>query len=478
MRVLVVTPYPPVRDGIAAYALQQVRALRRTGHDVEVLSPRPSAAHHHLDLVGPRGGLALAKRVRDYDRVIVQFHPDFFYPVPSTARQRTAVAAAYAAAFAAARSVDVYVHEIDYRYGRGWAPDAVAARAMWRAVDRIHVHTETERRDFAAGFGVATERIILATHGENFARRTLHTRASARRSLGIDAGTFVFLSIGFLQPHKGFDRGIRAFAGLADRGARYDVVGSVRVAEPAYVAHLGELRSLAAATDGVQLHEGYLSDEMFDRWLVACDLVVLPYRSIWSSGVLERAALYDRLVVATDVGGLAEQMDGREGITLVTDDAELRAALAAALGASAPRRPTRPWPDPTDLSGPELRDRVQVEVRARAAGGADRHPEASSDPAATGRAGTAALRRIAPLQLPATGSHRSGTALLKRAVRRLTAWQLEPVVGHVNAMQAATVEAIERSVAADTTGGSRSVGSIQAELPDGGSQPAGASAID
>ena len=31
-RILVISPYPPVRDGIAAYALQTVRALRRQGH--------------------------------------------------------------------------------------------------------------------------------------------------------------------------------------------------------------------------------------------------------------------------------------------------------------------------------------------------------------------------------------------------------------------------------------------------------------
>ena len=88
-RILMISPYPPVRDGIAAYALQTVRALRRQGHSVEVLSPGPSAAHHHLDLVGPRGALALAKRVRDYDRVIIQFHPDFFYPDPGRASARS-----------------------------------------------------------------------------------------------------------------------------------------------------------------------------------------------------------------------------------------------------------------------------------------------------------------------------------------------------------------------------------------------------
>ena len=35
-RILMVTPYAPYRDGIAAYAVQQVKALRRDGNEVEV----------------------------------------------------------------------------------------------------------------------------------------------------------------------------------------------------------------------------------------------------------------------------------------------------------------------------------------------------------------------------------------------------------------------------------------------------------
>ena len=33
MRILVIAPYAPVRDGIAAYTLQSVARLRRAGHD-------------------------------------------------------------------------------------------------------------------------------------------------------------------------------------------------------------------------------------------------------------------------------------------------------------------------------------------------------------------------------------------------------------------------------------------------------------
>jgi hypothetical protein len=56
---------------------------------------------------------------------------------------------------------------------------------------------------------------------------------------------------------------------------------------------------------------------------------------------------------------------------------------------------------------------------------------------------SAPVRRIAPLQLPPT-TGRPAASLVKRVVRRLTAWQLEPMVGQVNALRAATVESIER----------------------------------
>jgi hypothetical protein len=141
MRILMVSPYPPLRDGIASYAVQEVKALRAAGHDVEVLSPGPSAAHHHLDLRGPRGPLALAKRVRRSDCVIVQSHPDIFYPHPASERVRLAVTAGLRLAFLRARRVEVRVHEVNYDWGRDGSRHARAFRSLWRRVDEVTVHT-------------------------------------------------------------------------------------------------------------------------------------------------------------------------------------------------------------------------------------------------------------------------------------------------------------------------------------------------
>lgn len=457
MRILLVSPYPPSRDGIAAYAVQTAAALRAAGHDVDVLSPGPSAAHGHLDLVGPRGALALAKRVRRYDRVVIQFHPDVFYPLPPTPRQWAVESLALLAAVRTARSVEVVVHEIDYRQGRRPGVNRLASRALWRSVDRIVVHTERERDDFAASFGVDRGRIAVARHGADFVRRTRLTREQARRSLDLPEDATTFLAIGFVQPHKGFDRAVRAFAGLAERGCRLDIVGSVRLEDPAVTAYVAELEALAAATPGVHLHLGYLSDEAFDRWIVAADVVVLPYRSIWSSGVLARALLYGRGVVATAVGGLPEQAAGHDEVTLVGDDAELAAALWDRAGAR-PAVAAGDWP----IGGPDLRRQVQEAVERRAFAVRGRLPDlAEGGPAlraaAAGvgagvgagfRAGaepSARLRLLPPLAPPRPGGSRPLARLTKRVVRRLTGWEIDPLVTHVNALHAATLTALTPS---------------------------------
>jgi len=443
MRILMVSPYPPIRDGIAAYAVQSVAALRREGHEVEVLSPGPSAAHHHLDLHGPRGPLVLARRVRGYDKVIIQFHPDIFYPTPSTPARHAMVSLALLAAVRAARRTEVVVHEIDYSVGRRRGPDGLAARRLWRRVQSIQLHTEVERRNMIEAFGVRPERTAVTAHGAHFIRRTTMTRDAARRSLAIPEDELVFLAIGFIQPHKQFDLAVRAFDGLGGQGCSLHVVGSVRVDEPQHLAYLAELQALVEATPAAHLHNQYVSDEQFDRWLVASDVVVLPYRNIWSSGVLERALLYDRQVIATAVGGLSHQAAARPGVTLV-DDAGLAAAMWRARGRAGlgPDAVEAAWP-----ADPErLRERVQEQVVARATRRRGLPVRTHNGrPAAVSGQGSLPLRRLPPLGLPPATSARPGVSLLKRLVRRATGWQVDPLVAQVNALREVTIQALERT---------------------------------
>lgn len=442
-KTLVISPYPPVRDGIANYALQQVARLRGQGEQVEVLSPWPSAAHHHRDLTGPRRVLGLSPLLRGYDRVIVHYHPELFRPRSGLSPDRILLDAALGRVFASTPGLEVLVHEADYTLGIGERLVARAHRAMWRRVPSIVVHTERERADFVKAFRVDPARVQVTLHGAHFARRTTLDRAAARRSLGLPADERLFLSIGFLQQHKGFDRAIRAFDGLGQRGCRLFIVGAMRVEDPDVLAHLDELRALAYATPGVELRLGFVSDEMFDRWIVAADVVVLPYRLIWSSSVVERALLYGRPVIATRVGGLAQQLAAQPLAVLVEDDEELGQALRTAAGVADEPSPSPAWPT---ADRPDL-DAILAEIRMRAA--ARRAGSASTPPGVTtSSAGaiavSAPLRRLPLLAPPSPVSSKPGWTLLKRVIGRLTYWQVKDLIGHVNALHMAVVDVLER----------------------------------
>jgi glycosyltransferase involved in cell wall biosynthesis len=327
VRVLMLSHFPPMRGGISAYADQAVAALRAEGHEVMVASPEPSSAEHVVDLRQKGAGRELAELASASDLLVVQFQPEMLGE-PGSSRLSLGVALLrLSKGLGAAPDSDLRVHEVDYGQGPHAPLLRRLVRPVWQRAGVITVHTERERADFCRAFRIDPAKVRVASQGENMLRRTGADRAEARRSLGLPADAQVLLAIGFLQPNKGFDRALRAFAEARPDGARLYVVGSVWRDDAATGEHLAELRRLAEATDGAELREGYLDDEEFDRWIVASDALVLPYRAGWSSNVMERGLLYDRPVVMSRTGGMAEQAVDRPGVTLVDDDAQLVEAL-------------------------------------------------------------------------------------------------------------------------------------------------------
>ncbi len=452
-RILVVTPYAPRRDGIGAYALQQVRRLRRAGHHVEVLSPLPSAAHHHGELRGPAGARVLATLGAGFDRIVVHFHPDVIYRLPPTPGGRLGTGLAYGAAFRRLRAeVELRLHEIDRTWADPRDPSSHATRFLLTGADLITVHSEEQRDILLEEFRLPEAKVRLFDHGVDFEPRTTADRAQARASLGLPDDEHVFLCIGFVQPHKGFDRAARAFAGagLGRVGARLDIVGSVRVTDQAARDHASELASIAEREPGIHTHLGFVGDEMFDRWIVAADTVVLPYRHIWSSSVAERAALFSTPVIATDVGGLGHQVEQMPGSVLVADNAALGRAMAAAASAAAGATVEAEAPAPISWPAGLERAALQAEIETRATAARGGAPAGRTWTGTDGARPplSAKVRRIGPLRPPAPVSERPGVSAVKRLIHRVIAWELTPIADQVNTLQAATADALDEADAA------------------------------
>ncbi len=423
MTVLVVSPYPPVRDGIASYAVQEVLGLRRDGLEVEVVSPEPSAAPHHCALGNARGWFRLRRRFGGYERVIIQVYPELMVGATRTWIDRVA---AWAAATALARKVptELRVHELDYSALRRHRQEQDAVRRFIEAADVVTVHTERERDQLVSELGVERSSVQVIDHGTHFTAHVEMTRAEARSELGLDPATHIFASVGFVQSHKGFDRAVNAFARLdaADR-AELHIAGSVRVDHPELLSYARWLQHLTAGVAGAELHVRYLSDWEFDLWLIAADTIVLPYREIWSSGVVERAKLFGTYVIAADVGGLADQIDDGEAVS--TDD-ELVAAMAARLGADEIRQ--APALDPSDLQKYISEAGAPIGVGTSLTG-----------------PGSAVMARLGgPMPAVSAVSERRGVSRIKSVIQRVTAWQVAPILDRLNEVHTATAEAIER----------------------------------
>jgi hypothetical protein len=73
-RVIVYGEYPPFPTPGAAATLATVRGLLSDGREIEVVSPKPSAAHHHADIGNPKGAAKLARLVGGAE-LVARFDP-------------------------------------------------------------------------------------------------------------------------------------------------------------------------------------------------------------------------------------------------------------------------------------------------------------------------------------------------------------------------------------------------------------------
>ena len=329
MRVLLVAPYPPMRDGIGPYARDQVERLRAGGDQVEVISPPGGAGERRAAFRGGRAAWVAAREGRRFDRIVLHFQPSLWYaPHRALSKVATSVALVWLA-LRRGRRLELVVHEADPP--KLWRPDYALLRQVFLMAARCTFHSEAEWRSLEREYHVRV-RGRVAQHRIDAVAAV--DRAEARRRLGLEAPGVLFVCLGFVQASKGYDRAVEAFARAGIPGARLVVAGSVRDHDPEAERYARALGRRIDGVDGAVFVERYLSDDEFDLWLAAADRVVLPYRRAWSSGVLARAHALGVPAIVAGIGGLAEQAGADD--VIVDDDGALEGAMRGAAGSPPP----------------------------------------------------------------------------------------------------------------------------------------------
>jgi glycosyltransferase involved in cell wall biosynthesis len=206
-----------------------------------------------------------------------------------------------------------------------------ALSGIYKQCDQVIVMSIAGYAEMIGAFGLPPSRVVKLPHGNyaSYVRRPLPRKQPSRSRLGIPQGAKVVLFFGSLKPSKGLEHLIRAFAILrqSEPEAFLVIAGEPLGAESAPYEQLIRQFSLEGSA---LFRPAYVPSELVPTYFAAADVVALPYLRIYQSGVLHLAYTFGRPVVASNVGGLSEDVRAGESGLLVPPGDEQ--ALALALG--------------------------------------------------------------------------------------------------------------------------------------------------
>jgi glycosyltransferase involved in cell wall biosynthesis len=179
--------------------------------------------------------------------------------------------------------------------------DAVLARQV-AAADGLIVLSDHVGRMAHECHGFPQERIWMVPHGAF----TFGSGEAAPRRLQPDKPVRL-LFFGRIVAYKGLGHLLDAYRILRAQGVRVEL-------EIAGSGDLGPYRAAMAGLEGLHVRNGWIGDEGIPEILDRADIMVLPYVEASQSGVAAAAVAAGLPMVATPVGGLAEQViDGVTG---------------------------------------------------------------------------------------------------------------------------------------------------------------------
>jgi glycosyltransferase involved in cell wall biosynthesis len=336
VRILFVSPFPPLRDGIGDYAAGLARELGARGHEVAVVVPAPLDGAPDAVL----GALPRSPRgLGGLEHAIAAFGPDVVHVQFAVAAYGTRIPALLALLARVRRDgirVVVTMHEVVRDTGSLRAAGRALYGRLHTAADAVLLHTERARRTLGDGAGPAT--VIPHPRASLPAAGTTPAELRERHRLGDRP---VLLAFGFVHVDKGLDDLVDALARMERDDATLVVAGAVRPRplpfKPFEWRDRRHLRAVRRAIDRNGLRErvrftGYVPAGDVAPWFATAEAAVLPYRRIDQSGVANLADAAGTPVLASRIGGLGEgAADGRYAYPPRAPQ-RLAAALDAFLG--------------------------------------------------------------------------------------------------------------------------------------------------
>ena len=192
---------------------------------------------------------------------------------------------------------------------------------LYRLFDGVIVHANDSRRLLLELFGIDSDRVHVIPVGEysGMTERAPTDKAASRHELDLSPGNKVILFFGYIRRYKGLDLLLKAMPTVL-RSLPETVLMVVGESKERF-QYYEQLVSRLGIHKAVRAVPTYIPIDRVKLYFSASDVVALPYRNIYQSGVVHLAFAYHRPVIATRVGGLPEVVrHGVDGFIVPPED--------------------------------------------------------------------------------------------------------------------------------------------------------------
>lgn len=338
MRIVICGPAHPYRGGIAAYNERLAQQFLQEGDAAAIYTfklqypsflfpgktqydggyaPEGVTITRAINSVNPLNWLTIGLRLRRTmpDMLILRYWLPFLAPalgfisrIVRTNRHT--------------RIVTIFDNVVPHERHFG---DRMLTRFFVRSIHGALVMTKAVENDLRQF--TKTMPCVISPHPlfDNYSEPVSRAEAVVRLKL-CPADRFI-LFFGFIREYKGLDLLLQAMAypEIRSLGIKLIVAGEFYEDEKPYFDLIHKLD----ISDRIILHSHFISDQEVRYYFSVASLVVQPYRSATQSGVTQVAYHFNKPMVVTDVGGLAEIVpDGKCGYVVAPEPGAIATAIS------------------------------------------------------------------------------------------------------------------------------------------------------
>ena len=210
---------------------------------------------------------------------------------------------------------------------------SIIEKLIYKLTDRIITHNEFSKLEILNVNADSSSCISIVPHGSYTPFINIqYDKEKSKEQLGIPNNRRILLFFGMIKKVKGLEVLLSALKGVIKKNPDVLLVIAGRVWENDFSAYqkIIDENNLSAY---ILLHTKFIPQEDVEHYYCASDLVILPYKKIYQSGVLMMTLSYERPALVSDLPPLKEIIsDNENGFLFKTENvSDLTAKLNSIL---------------------------------------------------------------------------------------------------------------------------------------------------